>query len=145
MAKSYASAVLPAPADRAWESVRDFDGLAGTHPGISASTIEDGRPASEVGCVRRLTLRDGSVVRERLVALDDTDRSYTYEMLEGPFPIRSYVATIRVRPITSGQECFVEWYAHYDADAAEEEQLDRTFSAGVFATGLKGLHDVLAA
>lgn len=144
MAKSYASAVIPAPADRVWSVVRDFNGLAESHPVITASTIEGGRPAAEVGCVRSLTLEDGGVVRERLVALDDQDRCYSYEMLEGPFPIRTYVATIRVRPITDSDESFVEWHAHYDAEAADEAELDRTFSAGVFATGLKGLRDSVA-
>lgn len=144
MTLSYASAVIPASADRVWSIVRDFNGLPETHPGIASSTIEGGAAPAEVGCVRALTLADGGQVRERLVALDDRDRSYTYEILTSPFPIRSYVATIRVRPVTSGDESFVEWYAHFDADAADEAKLDETFSSGVFATGLGGLRDIVA-
>ncbi|RCW43179.1 polyketide cyclase/dehydrase/lipid transport protein [Halopolyspora algeriensis] len=139
MAKAYASAVIAATADRVWQIVRDFNGLPEWHPAIASSEIEGSRPSAEVGCVRRLTMRDGGTVRERLTALDDLDRSYTYEIVEGPFPIRRYLATIRVAEITATGSAFAEWYAHYDADAADEPELDRTFSVGVFAAGLQGL------
>lgn len=139
MAKSYASAVIAATAEQVWQVVRDFNGLPEWHPAIASSEIEGNGSSAEVGCVRHLTLGDGGAVRERLTVLDDLDRSYTYEILEGPFPVRSYLATIRVAAITDTGTAFVEWYAHYDADAADESELDRTFSAGVFATGLQGL------
>ncbi|MDR7300472.1 SRPBCC family protein [Haloactinomyces albus] len=139
MAKSYASAVVAATAERVWQVVRDFNGLPGWHPAIASSVIEDNRPSAEVGCVRYLTMRDGGSVRERLTVLDDLDKSYTYEMLEGPFPVRGYLATVRVFAITETDQAFVEWYAHYDAEGADEPDLDKTFSAGVFATGLTGL------
>lgn len=141
MAKSYASAVIEAPAERVWEVVRDFDGLPRWHPAIASSEIEGGGPADAVGCVRRLTLGDGGTVRERLVVLDDTDRRYTYDIVEGPFPIRSYRSTIRVAPVTATGHAFVEWWAHYDAEAADEPNLDRTFADGVYATGLTGLRE----
>ncbi|GAA0520907.1 polyketide cyclase [Saccharopolyspora subtropica] len=143
MAKSYASAVIEAPAEQVWQVVRDFDGLPRWHPAITASEIEDGAAADTVGCVRHLTLADGGVVREQLVSLDDADRSYTYDIVESPFPVRSYRATIRVRPITDTGHSFVEWYAHYDADAADEDQLDRTFATDVYRTGLTALRNHL--
>jgi hypothetical protein len=34
MPKPYASTVLPASADRAWEYLRDFAGISEWHPGI---------------------------------------------------------------------------------------------------------------
>lgn len=139
MARSYASSVIEAPVERVWEVVREFDGLPDWHPALASSEIEGARPGAEVGCIRRLTMPDGTVVRERLAALDDIARSYSYEMLEGPFPIRRYVATIRVMPMTDSGNTFVEWYADFDADAAAESDLDATFSKDVFAAGLKGL------
>ena len=75
------------------------------------------------------------------VVLDDTDRRYTYDIVEGPFPIRSYRSTIRVAPVTATGHAFVEWWAHYDAEAADEPKLDRTFADGVYATGLTGLRE----
>lgn len=143
MAKSYASTVVAATAERVWGVVRDFDGLPAWHPGIATSEIEEDRADAEVGCVRHLTTPDGASIREQLVTLDDVDRSCTYEMLQGPFPIRRYRATIRVLPVTDTGHAFVEWYAHYDAEAADEPELDRTFASGVFATGLRGLSEHL--
>ncbi|MHA6805100.1 SRPBCC family protein [Salinifilum ghardaiensis] len=139
MARSYASATVDAPADAVWRVVRDFDGLPQWHPAIATSRIEDGRPADAVGCVRHLTMPDGSVVRERLVDLDDVARSYTYEIVEGPFPVRKYRATLHVAPVTVDDASFVEWYADFDAEAADEEELDGTFSRDVFAAGLQAL------
>ncbi|MGP4020183.1 SRPBCC family protein [Saccharopolyspora sp. 5N708] len=143
MAKSYASAVIEASAEQVWQAVRDFNGLVVWHPGIRASEIEGGGPADAVGCVRHLTLGDGAAVRERLIALDDVDRSYTYEFVTSPFPVRSYRATIRVAPITDTGHSFVEWFANFDADAADEQRMDQTFAQGVYRTGLNGLREHL--
>lgn len=140
MARAYASAVIPAPAEQVWELVREFNGLPDWHPAIATSEIESGRSAGEVGAVRRLGLPDGGgTVRERLVALDDTARSYTYDMIEGPFPIRTYRSTITVFPITATGQAFVEWFGDYDTEAAEESKLEETFGGGVYAAGLKAL------
>jgi hypothetical protein len=142
MARSYRSALIPAPAERVWPVVRDFDGLPRWHPAIASSEIEDARAAGEVGCVRHLSLPDGATIRERLLLLDDPGRSLAYEILDGPFPIRSYRSVIRVAPITATDETFVEWYADYDpetAGAEAERKLDETFGGTVYEPGLRGL------
>lgn len=139
MPKSYASTVINASADEVWHVVRDFDGLPKWHPGISTSEIEGAQPSDSVGCVRHLTVPDGSEIRERLVMLDDAERTYRYDILDGPFPVRRYRATLRVRPVTSERAAFVEWSADYDTDASTESELDTTFADGVFGTGLRGL------
>ncbi|MQA11771.1 MAG: SRPBCC family protein [Pseudonocardiaceae bacterium] len=139
MPKPYASAVIDASTEDVWQAVREFNGLPNWHPGIGASELEDSARGSEVGAIRKLTLADGGIVRERLVTLDDTERSYTYDILDSPFPIRSYRATMRVRPVTATGQAFVEWWTHFESEAAEEERLVATFADGVFAAGLTGL------
>ncbi|MCP2254174.1 Polyketide cyclase / dehydrase and lipid transport [Prauserella aidingensis] len=139
MPRPYASGIVPGDVDEVWRRVRDFNGLPAWHPGIDSSEIEPGHSATEVGAVRKLTLADGAVVREQLLVLDDPGRSYTYNILDGPFPIRSYISTIRLAPVTATGDTFVEWWTEYDADAADEPTLDKTFSQGVFATGIAGL------
>jgi hypothetical protein len=143
VARTYVSTVLPIAADRVWEVVRDFNGLPEWHPAIERSEIEGGGAADSVGSVRRLQLSGGGVVRERLVALDDAQRSYTYDILESGFAVRSYRATIRVAPVTDSGHSFVEWYADYDAEAADEADLERTFAEGVYLPGLNGLREHL--
>lgn len=141
MPRPYASGVVPADADAVWRLVRDFNGLPAWHPAIATSEIEAGPAATEVGAVRKLGMPDGGVVRERLVTLDDVARSYTYDIVESPFPIRSYRSTIRVAPVTATGESFVEWWCDYDADAADEADLNSTFSRGVFGAGVAALGD----
>lgn len=139
MPQPYASGIVPGGVDQVWRRVRDFNGLPAWHPGIASSEIEPGPAATEIGAIRKLTLADGAVVREQLLALDDLGHSYTYNILEGPFPIRRYISTIRLAPVTATGDTFVEWWTEYDADASDEANLDKTFSQGVFAAGIAGL------
>jgi hypothetical protein len=94
MPKVYVSAVLPVPADRVWAQIRDFAGIAGWHPGIGSGEMEDGSAGDQVGGVRRLIGAGGEVFRERLLALDDGERSYTYTFVDSPF-----------RPATTARRC----------------------------------------
>lgn len=145
MARAYGSGVVHAPADEVWALVRDFDGLPAWHPAIKASEIEEGTNLV-VGAVRKLTLDGGGAVRERLVTLDDADRSYTYEFTDaGPFPVRSYRSTIRVAPVTDTGGAFVEWRCWFDSDADQEEAMVGTFSRGVYAAGIEALQRRFAA
>jgi Polyketide cyclase / dehydrase and lipid transport len=144
MPTSYASAVMPVPAERVWERIRDFGSIADWHPGIADGALEGDGAGDRVGSVRRLTGPSGEVFRERLVALDDVARSYTYDMLEGPFPVRFYRATMRVSAVTDTGYSFAEWEARYDADAQDEARLDKTITRGIFATGLAALRERLS-
>ncbi|WP_020499478.1 SRPBCC family protein [Sciscionella marina] len=144
MPRPYASGIVPANADTVWEIVRDFNGMPAWHPGIARSELETGASAATVGAVRLLTLPDGGTVRERLVSLDDTDRRMTYDILDSPFAVRRYRSTVRVAPVTATDEAFVEWWCHYDAEAADEPELDKTFTRAIYAAGITGLADHLA-
>jgi len=139
MPRPYASGVVPASADAVWEVVRAFDGLPSWHPAIASSELTSGSEG-QVGAVRRLTLGDGGVVTERLVTLDDGDRSYTYTF-DGPNPfgVRRYVSTVRVAAVTDTGQAFVEWWSEYDAEAADEAKLDELFAGGVYGGGIAAL------
>src|ERR1051325_11780291 len=95
MAKSYYSMVLDHPADEVWAVLRPFDHYAWA--GVESETvIEDGKMGDQVGAVRRVTY-GGNVIRQALLAHSDVERCYTYEFCGAPpFPVRDYVATIRV-------------------------------------------------
>ncbi|TCP56907.1 ribosome-associated toxin RatA of RatAB toxin-antitoxin module [Tamaricihabitans halophyticus] len=139
MPRPYASGIVPADVDTVWQVVRDFNGLPTWHPGLTSSEIESGHGANEVGAVRKLTTPDGGLIRERLVTLDDTDRSYTYDILESPFPVRTYRSTIRLAPVTSTEETFVEWWCDFTSEEADEAELTKTFARGVYRTGINAL------
>lgn len=137
----YESALVPAPAARVWEAVRDFNGLPGWHPLVVESRIEEARPADQVGCVRNFRLKDGGVVRERLLGLCDHSRACRYAIVESPMPVTDYVAVIRLLPVTEGERCFVEWRADFGCPAAERAALAASIGKDIFGGGLQGLRE----
>jgi hypothetical protein len=143
MAEAFYSIVLDHSANRVWSVIRPFDhyGWAGV-PG--ATTIESGKVGDQVGAVRRVELAD-RVIRQKLLAHSDIERSYTYAF-DGPppQPVRDYVATIRVTPVVESGKAFVEWRAKFDClDAAETDTWIRHFETQGFAVWLGALRDFM--
>ena len=136
MPRSYASSVIGASPDTVWGFLRDFNRTPDYVEPIVESEILDGKPADQVGCQRRLTLADGAPVLERLVALSDLERSYTYRLLEGPFPFTGYCSTLRVSPVTEAGASFVEWWSTYDCLPEHEKAMDDLLAGGLYAGGL---------
>jgi len=137
--RPYSSAVITAPLAEVWPHVRDFGGLHRWHPAIEGCELIRGASGTEIGAQRRLVLGDGGVVVEELLALDERGHAVTYEILESPFPVRRYVSTLRLAPVTAVGHTFGEWWTEFDADAAAEGDLVELFANGVFATGLAAL------
>lgn len=65
------------PPDTIWTLVRDFDNYPRYIEGVAESRIEDGKPGDAVGAVRSFRMGNGWV-RQRLVALSDAERTFTY-------------------------------------------------------------------
>ncbi|MEV0068114.1 MULTISPECIES: SRPBCC family protein [unclassified Amycolatopsis] len=145
MPRPYASGVVAAPVEKVWAQVRAFGDVSAFLPAVGHSEIADGVDG-QVGAVRRLTLdAGGDPFDERLLVLDDPGRTLTYAFTgANPFGVRRYVSTVRVSPVTDTGESFVEWWAEYDADAGQEEELDRTFAQDVYGSGIAGLRKLLA-
>jgi hypothetical protein len=139
MARVYVSSVIDAPAGRVWERVRDFNGLPRWHPRIAESHIENGEPSDRVSCIRNFRLQNGDQIREQLLALSDYDMFCTYAILESPMPLESYVATLRLTPVTEGDRCFVEWSAEFDCTPENEPDLVDGIGSNVFQAGFDAL------
>jgi Polyketide cyclase / dehydrase and lipid transport len=77
------------------------------------------------GRTRHLTTTTGDVILERLLAFDDAARSYTYAVVESPFPVIAPSSTLRVLPQPDGPGTHVEWTGEFtahgvsDTDAAQ--------------------------
>lgn len=122
MPEVYVSSIIDAPLEKVWELVRDFNALPRWHPLVAESCIEDGLPADAIGCVRNFQLAgSGETIREQLLALSDVEHFCTYSILESPLPVRDYVATIRLRRITTTGQTFGEWQSRFNTRAGEEE------------------------
>lgn len=139
MARVYISSVIGAPADRIWQTVRDFNALPDWVPAVRESRIEGGQPSDQVGCVRAFRLEDGGFLRERLLALSDYDYSVTYAILESPMGVENYIATLKLVPVTDGGRTFAEWTAEFDCDPAAEAELVANIGNNVFQAAFDAL------
>jgi len=139
MAKVYISSVISASAGQVWGVVRDFNGLPKWTPFVAESRIEQSQPADKIGCVRNFTLKDGGRIRERLLALSDYDFTMVYSILESPMGVENYVATLKLIPITDGDQCFAEWGAEFDCAASREQELIGHIGRNVFLAAFQSL------
>lgn len=139
MAKAYASTIIEAPVEAVWATVRDFDALPKWNPAVTDSEIEGGMASDVVGCIRSFHLGDGTHVRERLLSLDDSRYSFTYNFEKPAFPVENYVAGMELIPVTNGDRTFVQWWAHFDEKPEDKGRFVEIVSKDVFAAGLSAL------
>ena len=143
MARAYASTILKAPVQTVWSLVRDFNGLPSWAPAIARSEIEDGFDADVVGCVRSFYTHAGGHIRERLLALDDANYAFTYNFEKPAFPVKNYIATLRLYPVTHTNETFAEWEATFDETAGDAGKYEQIISNDVFAANWKSLASII--
>ena len=139
MAKAYSSAVIPAPVTAVWAVVRDFNALPQWTPFVAESRIEQKKASDQIGCIRNFRLKDGGRIREQLLSLSDYEMSFEYSILESPMGVENYVATLRLIPVTDGDQTFVEWSAEFDAAPDREEQVAADIGRNVFGAALASL------
>ncbi len=139
MAKAFASRIIAAPVEAVWALVRDFNGMPGWNPGIADSMIEDGLDADVVGCVRAFHLGDGTLVRERLLELDDSRYRFAYNFETPAFPVTNYEARFTLIPLTTGDETLAIWEATFDEAPEDAGKYVDIVTNAVFAGGLAAL------
>ncbi|MEU4895745.1 SRPBCC family protein [Streptomyces sp. NPDC044780] len=144
MPQTFASAVIPADADTVWHTLRDFGGLAAWQPAVARGVLRPDDAPDRIGGVRTLLMADGGTVVETLVALDDGERSLTYDIVSSPYPVRDYRATMRVLPLTATGEAFVGWSAVFDCAPSDADGLAESFRDVIFAAGLRALAEHLS-
>src|SRR4030081_3824546 len=111
MSSTSASIQIPAGPDRVWQLIGGFDSAPDWLPFILSSVVSDG------GRVRTLTTKDGGVLLERLQAFDDSPRARTSSVDESPFPVTSYVSTLRMTEIPGRPDvALVEWSGAFQSD-----------------------------
>ena len=145
MARAYASIILKASVETVWSLVRDFNGLPKWSPAIARSKIEDGLDADVVGCVRSFHTHDGGHIRERLLMLDDARYTFAYNFEKPAFPVKNYVATLRLYPVTHTDQTFAEWEATFDEAPGDDGKYQNIVSKEVFAGNWKNLAKIIAA
>lgn len=121
-----------------WQLIGGFDSLPDWLPYIPASTALEG------GRVRRLTNPDGEAIVERLVDFNETERHYSYAILEAPFPVVGYISTLRVHEVPGRKDVAeVQWSGRFTPQGTSEDEVVTLFT-GIYRDGLDALHKTLS-
>lgn len=144
------SVTLPAPADKVWDTVKNFDALASWLPPIARDEILSGTNNTP-GAVRLLTLKAGGTIKEKLLEFDATGHRYRYSILEGDIPVSHYVSTLTVTSLAN-DKTLVTWSSHFKrknlGDNPPDNESDKAATdtiTTVYQAGLDNLKKIIAA
>jgi Polyketide cyclase / dehydrase and lipid transport len=126
----------PGHPPKVWEVAGAFCSIKDWHPAVA-----DCQESEEGGATFRiLTLKDnGGTIKEKLVDKDDVDMSYSYEIVEGPLPVKNYTAKFWVEEDEkSPDRTTIFWEADFDANGASDDEATKVIR-DIFIAGLKGI------
>ncbi|AUX42747.1 hypothetical protein SOCE26_041800 [Sorangium cellulosum] len=120
----YDSAVLDAPIEEAWRELRDIVKLLPLVFGDSVKDYRyvDGGSAEKIPSRFEFTLLpSGETGLEEVVARSETEHSLTYRMLGQLIGVEGYIATYRLRRITTEPgKTFLEWPREFGVAAGAD-------------------------
>lgn len=131
MATASATLRVNVPATTVWTLVGGFQSLPDWLPLIASSE------ASEGGRVRTLTTEDGAVIVEKLQTFDEANRTYSYSIVSGPFPVTHYLATLQVAA-AGEQASVITWSGSFTPQGVSDAEAETIFQ-GVYQGGLDAL------
>jgi mxaD protein len=144
------SVTLAAPADKVWDAVKNFDGLASWHPAVASDELVSGSNNTP-GAVRLLTIKGGGTIKEKLLEFDATGHRFRYSIIEGVLPVSHYTSTLTVTSL-AGDKTLVTWSGRFKrknpADDPPDNESDKAAVeaiSGVYAAGLDNLKKIIAA
>ena len=134
MADVSQSVVVSSTPDEVWALIGDPVKVGDWLPMIAESRMEgDLRIASIAG-------REGEI-KERIVEHSDADRHYSYEVVDGPMKLESYLSKLSVSAEGAGSR--VLWEADFEPPAGlDKDEVGKAIDA-TYRSGLKSLRDVL--
>ena len=138
MATTTVSIEIPASVDQVWQLMGGFDSLPDWLPFIPKSVVSEG------GRVRTRTTSDGGTVIERLEAFDNRQRSYSYSIIQAPFPVVDYLSTIAVVATADSNITRVEWSGSFTPVNVSDADAEALFS-GIYRDGLQALKNNFSA
>ena len=144
--RAYRSTIIRAPVESTWNLVRDFVGIKEYFPVACIIRYGDNNIP---GCHREVTLGEGIWVLEELLDLSDKDMKITYKILDSTFPLTmptcNYVASMSLKPITTDNWTFIEWYVDFNMidETQSGDDCGAALGENVFVTGFNGLKKIL--
>ncbi len=129
------STKLAANPDELWKLLGGFAKIADWHPAVERAELqgEEGRK----GTIRTLHLVGGGEIVERLEEISPNERVYRYSIQQGPLPVGSYDAEIRVKDNGDGTST-VEWSSQFEAKGVPDAEAVEVIR-GIYQAGLDNL------
>jgi NADPH:quinone reductase-like Zn-dependent oxidoreductase len=82
-------------------------------------------------------------MREQLLSHSDREYTFTYCILDSPLPLFDYMATVRLKPVTDGNQTFWDWRSKFRVPEDRAAELENLLSHQVYETGFRGLRSFL--
>ena len=110
--------VVKAPRAEVWKLLRNFHDLSWASGVIESLEVVGDASADQIGAKRILN----GVFHETLLALDDVDHTFQYQITDGPGPVskekvQGYIGQVRVFPVTADDTTYVEWTSRWGSSA----------------------------
>jgi len=120
----YNSVIVAAPADRVWQTLRDFHDMGWAPEVVESCEAIAGADGTQIGARRVLN----GVFYETLVGLDDSARVLRYSIDDGPDAVSrsnvsGYIGEVRVQPVTESGHSFVSWGSTWEASGGGVAEL----------------------
>ena len=138
MTKASVRDEIGAPIAAVWACFADFGDLSAWAPGPPQVTVD----GQGVGSIRTVWADGKPNVRERLETYDATRRTFSYAILESPFPFSDYVATVRLDDLGGGRTA-IEWSSTFEPRGLSAEQTTAVIE-GTYQMFIARLKDTLA-
>ena len=118
-----------------WAKIGGFCAIKDWHPALAGCEETQEGDAT----FRTLTLKDGGKIKEKLTGTSAT--GYTYQIVDGPLPVKDYSASFsRVPTTTKPGKAVVVWSASFAAKGKPDSEA-RGIIEGIFKDGLKSISD----
>jgi hypothetical protein len=117
--KVYVQEEIEADANSIWQLIRDFSEISAWGPGEVVKTEGLG-----VGMIRHINFNSEMLV-ERCEAHNDDQMSFSYRLLESPWPIADYVAIVVLTP-EGPNKTLIEWSSVYQSTSESTEATEAT-------------------
>lgn len=134
---------INAPADKVWAVIGNFQDM-GWHPAFEKT---EGTGGNDVGATRKLTLKGGATIDEKLIKYSAEDKSVAYEITAVDVkvvPVTNYASTLSVRG--TADKSIVEWkgafyrgYVNNDPPPELSDEAAVKAITGVYQDGLAAL------
>lgn len=126
---------IPLGLSEVWAQVGDFCAIGDWHPVVAECALVE-----EDGVTHRmLTLGDGGLIKEAHTGAEAN--SYSYDIIEGPLPVKDYQATFMAAGDDSNTT--LTWTANFLADGVSDDEALELIGNVVFDAGLAAIRDKL--